>query len=186
MSGFGLCRRNMVTATCFSLSFWSHLFFTRLKYTRSDISICPRVINTPAAFRAIAGPKGNIRKKDTYKLFQPWSHTASTLQSIDIMEHGRKRKVLNHVFSDKSLREFKPFVLANVERWCSLISQKIPKDGGWSSSINMAPWITYLTFDIMGDLCMGKSFGLKEAENTTIRHVLFLLEGIMKLFQPVS
>lgn len=38
----------------------------------------------------------------------------------------------------------------------------------------------------MGDLCMGKSFGLKEAENTKMRHVLALLEGIMVLFQPVS
>jgi cytochrome P450 len=144
------------------------------------------VINTPTAFRAIAGPKGNVRKKDTYTLFQPWGHTSSTLQAIDIMEHGRKRKVLNHVFSEKSLRSFEPFVLANVERWCDLISQGIPTAGVWSPSINMAGWVTYLTFDIMGDLCMGRSFGLKEAENTRMRHVLVLLEGIMKLFQPVS
>lgn len=144
------------------------------------------VINTPSAFRTISGPKGNVRKKDTYKLFQPWSHTSSTLQAIDIMEHGRKRRVLNHVFSDKSLRSFEPFVLSNVERWCDLILEKVPSDGNWSPSINMAAFITYLTFDIMGDLCMGTSFGLKEVENKKMRHVLHLLEGIMKLFQPVS
>ncbi|KAI0128338.1 cytochrome P450 [Xylariales sp. AK1849] len=144
------------------------------------------VINTPTAFRAIAGPKGNVRKRNTYKLFQPWSHTSSTLQSIDIMEHGRKRKVLNHVFSEKSLRSFEPFVQANLERWCQLISQHIPAREGWSASFNMASWATYLTFDIMGDLCMGKSFGLKEAENTKMSHVIDLLEGIMILFQPIS
>lgn len=32
----------------------------------------------------------------------------------------------------------------------------------WSVALNMADWANYLTFDIMGDLAFGQTFGLLE------------------------
>jgi len=77
-------------------------------------------------------------------------------------------------------------ILANVRTFCAQLGQsKFPKGktnesieshsspGLWSSAQNMADWCNYLTFDVMGDLCFGKAFGMLERNEN--RHVVDLI-----------
>lgn len=94
-------------------------------------------------------------------------------------------RVLNHAFSEKALRSAEPFVLSNVDRWCEIIAGEIDETAGWSTSLNMADWVNYLVFDLLGDLCFGKSFDMKEKDSDT-KHVPHLMAEFLSLMHPVS
>ena len=55
----------------------------------------------------------------------------------------------------------------------------------WTKSIDVADQVTYLVFDILGDLCFGKCFDMKEPDSK-LRHVPELMIGFMELVHPVS
>ena len=106
---------------------------------------------------------------------------------IDTEVHARKRRVLNHSFSDKALRSAEIFVLSNIDRWCELIDEHTAPSGGddWSTSLNMTDWTNHLVFDILGDLCFGKQFNMKEPGND-LRYVVHLIAGFTQLMQPIA
>jgi hypothetical protein len=57
------------------------------------------------------------------------------------------------------------YILANIKTFCENLGAG-PQDDleakGWGVGQNMADLCNYLTFDIMGDLCFGKAFGMLE------------------------
>lgn len=140
------------------------------------------LINTPTAFKTLFGPRGNVKKSDDY--YRVWPKTidvTSTWNVTDIHTHARKRRVLNYAFSEKALRSAEPFVHSNVDRWLDLF-EKDGKDG--SKSYNMADQINYLVFDILGDLCFGKSFDMKEP-GSKVRNIPEILAEFLVIMNPV-
>lgn len=109
------------------------------------------VLNTPDAFRALTGPKGNNTKSHAYKFFPRSADAQSTLQTIDNREHGRKRRVLANAFSERALRSYEPYVTASLARWVELFGAEIPEGSEWSPSLNMADWLNWLvSLRVMG------------------------------------
>jgi cytochrome P450 len=108
----------------------------------------------------------------------------TTWNTIDKTVHARKRRVMNNAFSDKALRSCEPFIHENVDRWCELIIEEIGDGEKWSRSLNMARWADHLIFDILGDLCFGKSFGMKEP-GSELRYVPGLMTDFLGILHPV-
>lgn len=81
----------------------------------------------------------------------------------DRIEHTRKRKIMAHAFSPKSVGEFEPYMKSNVERWVAQLDRKTtyPTRNGFAEYDAM-PWFSFLAFDIIGDLCFGAPFGMVE------------------------
>ncbi|KAJ6172200.1 hypothetical protein N7470_001267 [Penicillium chermesinum] len=80
----------------------------------------------------------------------------------DRAEHTRKRKIIAHAFSPRSVAEFEPHMTANLGRWVKqldLIAAKAPPAEKYSK-FNAMPWFSYLAFDIIGDLAFGSPFGM--------------------------
>ena len=79
------------------------------------------------------------------------------------MEHTRKRKIVSHTFSAKSIGQFEPYMHHNLEafrsQWDKLSSQA-PTNG--YTEIDALHWFNYLAFDIIGDLAFGAPFGMLE------------------------
>lgn len=142
------------------------------------------LINTPAAYRALFGPKGNVKKGLFYEAWPRNVNALTTWNSTDLEVHGRKRRVLNYAFSDKALRSAEPFVISNADRWCEVIADEI-SETGWSTPLNMADWVNYLVFDILGDLCFGKSFDMKERDSG-MKYVPSLMVDFLTLMHPVG
>ncbi|KAK5275890.1 hypothetical protein LTR40_012341, partial [Exophiala xenobiotica] len=85
----------------------------------------------------------------------------------DRAEHTRKRKVVSHTFSAKSIGQFEQYIHANLElfvqKWTKLSdTRKNPSTG--FASIDALHWFNYLAFDIIGDLAFGAPFGMLERE----------------------
>ena len=83
----------------------------------------------------------------------------------DRAEHTRKRKVVSHTFSAKSVSQFEPYIHGNLElfvkQWDSLIKNTTQADG--SIHLDCLKWFNYLAFDVIGDLAFGAPFGMLAA-----------------------
>ena len=106
-------------------------------------------MNTPEAYKAIFGPKSNLKKTESY--YRVWPHNinhTNTWNVTNVEAHARKRRVLNQAFSDRALRGAEPHIHTNVDRWLYLIKEQIPSGKEWSKSLNMAHEANYLVFDM--------------------------------------
>lgn len=124
-----------------------------------------------------------MKKSDDY--YRIWPKTVditSTWNVTDIPTHARKRRVLNHAFSEKALRAAEPFVHSNVDRWLELLDERGEKG---SVAFNMATEVNHLVFDILGDLCFGKSFEMKEP-GSKVTYVPELLATFLTMMNPVG
>ncbi|PVH77290.1 cytochrome P450 monooxygenase-like protein [Cadophora sp. DSE1049] len=73
----------------------------------------------------------------------------------DPVKHREARKLLAPAFSPSALRAQTAFVLKYVDMWI----EQIKKHGNTDKGINIEEWCNWLTFDIIGDLAFGESFG---------------------------
>lgn len=90
----------------------------------------------------------------------------------DRHEHSRKRKIVSHTFSLKSISQFEPYMHHNldlfVKQWDDLIARASSgrQEGGGEAgeaSLDCLKWFNYLAFDIIGDLAFGAPFGMLRA-----------------------
>jgi hypothetical protein len=71
-----------------------------------------------------------------------------------------------------------------VDRWNELLLDE--NADTWSQPRNIAEWSDYLVFDIMGDLCFGRSFETKEPRENPIKSVPHAIAEALKFFYGVS
>ncbi|KAI1342844.1 cytochrome P450 [Xylariaceae sp. FL0016] len=141
------------------------------------------LVNTPSGFESIYGRDANVKKAAYYKASRCTLDALTTWNSTDKAIHARKRRGMNSTFSDKALRSAETFIHSNTDRWCDLLAQQAGPDE-WSKSVNMARWADYLVFDILGDLCFGRSFNMKEP-NSDLRHIPELMISFLTVVHPL-
>ncbi|KAJ6526888.1 cytochrome P450 monooxygenase [Mycena vulgaris] len=93
----------------------------------------------------------------------------------DRIQHARKRKIVSHIFSQKSVVEFVPHIRLHIaallEMWDRLYDGAVKGlsgsegEGGWNGHdgrlwLDCLPWAHYLAFDITSDLAFGTAFGM--------------------------
>lgn len=144
-------------------------------------SVC---LNDPKAYKHIFGPKGNVKKNVFYQIWPKTPDHINVWSATSLPVHARKRRVINYAFSESALRSAEVFVHNNVDRWLQLLAQDKKGSGNWTKSIDMADQVTYLVFDILGDLCFGKCFDMKEPDSK-LRHIPEVMIGFIALMQPV-
>lgn len=112
----------------------------------------------------------------------------NTILTIDPQVHARKRKILNQAFTEKSAKHAARFVVEHTERWIDLLvdNTEDPSADGWTTPRNMSDWNDWLVFDILGDLCFGRSFEIKEPKPNPFREIPKLVMQHVQLFYPVG
>jgi benzoate 4-monooxygenase len=78
----------------------------------------------------------------------------------DRAEHSRKRKIISHTFSQKSVIQFEQYIRQNLAELVNQWDKLSAKGCGDFSRLNVMPWMNYLAFDIIGDLSFGMPFGM--------------------------
>ncbi|KAL7626122.1 hypothetical protein AAE478_002892 [Parahypoxylon ruwenzoriense] len=127
----------------------------------STVRISPDELtfSDPQAWKDIYGHRsGGLpdfpKLKRVYKLTK---HIPTSILNSERDEHALLRRQLSHGFSDKSMREQEPFILGYV----NLLIQRIHENSrNGTVPLNMREWFNFTTFDIIGDLGFGSSFGL--------------------------
>ena len=81
-------------------------------------------------------------------------------------EHSRKRKIVAHTFSAKSISQFEPYIHHNLElfvkKWDDLAAKGSSNSDGLAH-VDCLNWFNYIAFDVIGDLAFGAPFGMLEA-----------------------
>jgi len=127
--------------------------------------------NTSTANQTIHAPKANCQKSRFYEGFPPVKGAWSIVSAIPRDIHARKRRVLSHAFSDKAIRNMEAFILPQVRKFCELLAES----GKKGIVNNISQMSNYMSFDIMGDLCFGKTFSMQTREDN--RFVTELISG---------
>lgn len=125
--------------------------------------------NSNTALKEIYGFKSNVRKAKFYEAFWATKDSFSTHSAIDKSVHARKRRVLSQAFSDAAIKSMENHILAHVRQFCQNLAGlttfgSVPNEEnkGYGEAVEISDQANYLTFDIMGDLCFGKAFGMLE------------------------
>lgn len=124
-------------------------------------------VNTAQGLHDIYGHGKRLKKADFYNAFPAIKGVYNTHNVIDKTVHGRKRRVLSQAFSDHALKGMEDVMLLHVRQFCAIMGGELHGDAtrsdrqlGGAPIWNMADWFGYLTYDVMGELCFGKSFDM--------------------------
>ena len=135
------------------------------------------------ALRDILGFKSNVQRSKDYELYQRNETDVNTINTCNVALHHKKRRTLNLIFTEKSVRAAGVFIQNHVDRWNELITDQEGKS--WSQPRNMSEWNDYLVFDILCDLCFGRSLNIKESGENSFRDIPKTIHALMKFMYPV-
>lgn len=95
----------------------------------------------------------------------------TTLQYVPSDEdHGRQRRALSHAFSHQALMDQEKI----IQGYMSKVISHLSKFAAGERSFDICDWFNYFTFDTLGDLAFGESFGcLDEGKYQEWVNVLF-------------
>ncbi|KAK0727649.1 cytochrome P450 [Lasiosphaeria miniovina] len=117
-------------------------------------------INDDEAIQAIYGHGNGFLKASFYDAFV--SIRRGLFNTRNRAEHSRKRKIVSHTFSAKSVSQFEPYIHSNLElfvkQWDTLIARSTNPDG--AAHVDCLQWFNFLAFDVIGDLAFGAPFGM--------------------------
>ncbi|KAI0765297.1 cytochrome P450 monooxygenase pc-bph [Fomes fomentarius] len=130
-------------------------------------------IADPDALQVVYGHGTGTLKSNFYDAFVSIQRGLFNTRSRS--QHARKRKIVSHIFSQKSVLEFEPHVRSHLtmlfKQWDTLCERGLKGlsgdegEGGWHGRdgrvwFDCLPWYNYLAFDIIGDLAFGAPFGM--------------------------
>ena len=150
-----------------------HLWLERLfSQYGPKIRITPDCVlfRNPSAHRDIYNSRANVRRADFYNALARHEKELNTFTSVENAEHHRRRRLLDLAFTNKSLKASTSFMQHHIDRWHELTLRESIR-GDWTPPINFTDWANFLVFDILGDVCFGRSFGTKEPDENPIKVV---------------
>ena len=110
------------------------------------------------------------------RFFKSWS--TQTIIDTAQHRHAQKRRVLAHALSESSLEQVENRVLNSISTFCKLLNEEKQQGSKgqqepWSVAKDLREYTSYLSFDIMGLVCFGRSFDMLEKnENRYILNVI--------------
>ncbi|KAI6750410.1 hypothetical protein HG530_014691 [Fusarium avenaceum] len=115
---------------------------------------------TDGAFKTIYGHKSSGGKdfpKDlrNYRQGRP----VKNIISADNENHKRMRKLLSHAFSQKAIISQEELMRQYVDLFMSQLTERANQ----GTDVNLVAWYNFVTFDIIGHLALGQSFGCLES-----------------------
>lgn len=150
-------------------------------------------VNTDRGLHDIYGHGKRLQKADFYNAFPAIKGVYNTHNAIDKTMHGRKRRVLSQAFSDHALKGMEDVMLLHVRQLCAVLAGHDGVDSDWDDLEeetkgavvrNMGDWFSYLTYDVMGELCFGKSFDMLVSRGK--RHMVKLVDRAANRHYVVS
>ncbi|KAI4282214.1 MAG: hypothetical protein L6R35_005468, partial [Caloplaca aegaea] len=152
----------------------------------SKIRVAPDtlVFQSVQAFRDIYGAKSNVQRSKSYEFWQRNERDVNTINTSDVGLHHKKRRILNSVFTERSIRAAASFIQKHVDRWNDLLVDGDGRD--WSKPRNLTEWSDYLVFDILCDLCFGRSLNIKEATENPLKGIPKAIHSYLRFTYPFS
>ncbi|KAL4779780.1 cytochrome P450 [Aspergillus varians] len=144
------------------------------------------LFKTPQAYRDILGSNANVKRSEFYDMLTRNKLDTSVISGTDPTLHAQKKRVLNTVFSDRSIRSMEPILIEHVTRWCGLLVDSDSDGDNWSAPRKMSQVCDYLVVDILCDLCFGRSVNTKEAGENEYRKIPHVIHLFLRVIHPLG
>ena len=131
----------------------------------------------PEVLTAIDGPGTLCTKAVWYDFILPEIALNTTRSKID---HDKRRRIWDRGFTTKALSDYEGRIMNYAETLDSRIAELATKN----DSINVCDWFYWFTFDVMGELAFGRSFGMLQDEEWP--SAVVMLRRAMRLLGPLS
>ena len=131
------------------------------------------------AYHQIYNNRANVRRSNFYEVFVFKDDQKSTLSTIDVTEHSRRRKFLNICFTERMTREACKFVTRHIDQWNEILVRDV-KAGDWSATLELSRSIDGLVFDIMGDLNFGTPTNIKEPGDQPYKEIPRMIKQVVQ------
>ncbi|TVY33841.1 Cytochrome P450 monooxygenase [Lachnellula subtilissima] len=112
------------------------------------------------AWTDIYARKVELRKDPSQFVIVGEEKVSGLLTAPDEEAHSRMRRNLAHGFSEKALRGQEYIIRGYVD----LLMQRLHENCG-KGTVDIAKWLNFASFDIIGDLTFGESFNCLETSN---------------------
>lgn len=104
-----------------------------------------------------AGLAPGVKELPKYRLFyRSYPGQPESIVTAKYGDHAKWRRILAPGFSEKSLRAQEPL----ITRYINLLMARLRESSG--EAVDMVMWYNWTTFDVIGDLAFGESFGCLE------------------------
>ncbi|OLL26798.1 Isotrichodermin C-15 hydroxylase [Neolecta irregularis DAH-3] len=121
----------------------------------NDISVC-----NVSGQRDLHQHGVTLIKSPGYNAFRADLRYSNVFNEQNKIAHGQLRREISAAFSTRSLEGLEKYVEKNVVAFCNGI-KRFGKDGKQPLK-DITLWSTFLTFDVLGDLCFSKTYGMLE------------------------
>ncbi|KAK1753193.1 cytochrome P450 [Echria macrotheca] len=98
---------------------------------------------------------GALEFEKNPKFYRPVPAIPVDIINASREEHGLLRRTMAHGFSDRSMREQQPIIQGYVD----LLVRRLRGLAEAGEAVDMTAWYNFTTFDVIGDLAFGESFG---------------------------
>ncbi|KAK4173808.1 putative cytochrome P450 pisatin demethylase-like protein [Triangularia setosa] len=116
-------------------------------------------ISDPSVIKTIYGAGTTFTKTEFYKAFSaPWARYPEHFCNVDPKSHGERRKLVNHVYTMSNIGRYEP----DVEQCIELLAQRVKDASESGQPTDMALWLRYYAFDVIGILFFSRPFGFLE------------------------
>ncbi|MCJ1387611.1 hypothetical protein MMC18_000454 [Xylographa bjoerkii] len=104
-----------------------------------------------------------------------------TLLTANRPDHLRMRRVLDHAFSSKALKEQDSLIMSTVNKFIHCLYKQASQPS--TEKVDLAKWFNWMSFDLIGDLAFGESFNCLEdqANHPWVQMIFGNLQGIVYL-----
>ncbi|KAK3896876.1 cytochrome P450 [Staphylotrichum tortipilum] len=99
------------------------------------------------------GEAEEMKKYD--KFYMPVEGMPRDIVNVGREEHALLRRAMAHGFSERSMRAQQELIGGYID----LLVRRLRETGEGGGTVDMAAWYNYTTFDVIGDLAFGESFG---------------------------
>ncbi|KAI9040037.1 cytochrome P450 [Aspergillus affinis] len=110
------------------------------------------------ALKPIYSQRDNVKKFRWYESF----YSVSIFNATDNSVHARKRRAMSQAFSDHALCGMEPHIVSSIREWYCAIGEDTginnAAQDGWTRPKDMAHWSACIVFDVLGEMCFGRSF----------------------------
>ncbi|KAF8699816.1 Cytochrome P450 monooxygenase, partial [Rhizoctonia solani] len=152
-------------------------------------------IADPDALEDIYKHGNGLLKSDYYAMFRLGTHE-SLFTSRDKAEHSTKRRRLARIFSPQNILSYQPRVRNNIRHLVDQLDMRCQQAAegrsgfNWSAKdgravLDICSQMSYLAFDLIGDLAMGSPLGMIQAQRDTTNVAKSLTDGAKTIQLPL-
>ncbi|XP_014551263.1 hypothetical protein COCVIDRAFT_42393 [Bipolaris victoriae FI3] len=129
------------------------------KYKSDVIRTGPREVTVYSADAVplIHGPMSKCVKAESFYGISREASGDSLQTTQDKMEHRQRRKIWDHAFNAKALRDYEPRLNRHALTLISRLKEESSK-----GPVRITNWLNFYSFDVMGDVGFNRSFGMLE------------------------